>query len=262
MTSLVKFAKLPDGDIVLGESLGVLESFPADSVDFCYIDPPFMTQRERVGSEGKYKDTWDDIGSYVEFLRERLVVLRGILRDTGTVMVHIDPRTSHYVKVMMDEVFGISNFINEIVWCYNSGGAGKRSLSKKHDTILFYSKTKDYYFNIVREPYPHDYGDKPGFHPDGRMLNDWWPISFLSTRSAERCGYPTQKPLPLLERIIDIACPPGGFILDFFCGSGTTGVAALRMGRKFLLSDENPAALKAATERLSTEIQCPGKDFG
>lgn len=242
------------GKVFLSESLKFLDQLEPDSIDFCYVDPPFMSQKTRTGSAGSYEDKFEGgLESYIDHLEDRLRALRVSLKPTGTVMVHVDPRVSHYVKVMMDDVFGIDNFINEIAWCYNSGGAGKRTLAKKHDTILFYGYGPDYQFNVTREPYPHDYGDKPGFHPDGRMLNDWWQIGFLSTRSAERCGYPTQKPLALLERILDVAVKPGDTVLDFFCGSGTTGVAATRKGCKFILCDENPEAVQHAGSRIFLE---------
>lgn len=241
-----------NGKVYLGDSLDLLISLPKVSVDFCYIDPPFMSQTERVGPGGSYGDKWSQgLETYLSYMRDRLMVLQGVMKPTGTVMVHVDSRVSHYLKIMLDQIFGYDQFINEIVWCYNSGGAGKRNLAKKHDTILFYAVTPDYHFNVVREPYPHDYGDKPGFHPDGRMLNDWWTIGFLSTRSKERCGYPTQKPLPLLERIMDVACSPGDTVLDFFCGSGTTGVAAVGKGCKYILCDENVEAVDHTLARVS-----------
>lgn len=242
----------PEGQIILGDSLSLLQELEPESIDFCYIDPPFMSQKKRVGAKGSYGDTFPTLDSYIEFLRVRLAALKPALKSTGTVMVHIDPRVSHYVRLAMDEVFGFDNFINEIAWCYNSGGAGKRTLAKKHDTIFFYAKTPEYQFNVTREPYPHDYGNMKGMHPDGRMLNDWWQIGFLSTGSKERCGYPTQKPLPLLERVLDVACKPGDVVLDFFCGSGTTGVAAVLKGCRYILCDENPEAVEHAMRRVST----------
>lgn len=237
-------------NVVLLESIELLRCLPPGCVDFCYIDPPFNTKARRVGPEGSYADRWSETAEYVAFLEERLRELHLVLGPEGSVMVHVDPRTSHYVKVMMDGVFGESNFINEIIWSYNSGGAGKRTLAKKHDSILFYGKYKDYTFNVKREPYPRYYGDRAGFHPDGRMLTDVWQIPIMSTTSKERCGYPTQKPVALLERILGVATNPGDLVLDFFCGSGTTGIAAQNLGRRFLLGDNNPEAVQHATERL------------
>lgn len=236
--------------IIEGEALAVLKTIPDETVDFCYIDPPFMSQTRRTGKNGSYLDSFDDMPTFLGFLKPRLAEARRTLKDTGTIMVHLDQRTSHYVKVVMDEIFG-PNLINEIVWCYQSGGAGKRTLAKKHDNILFYAKTKSYKFNVVREPYPHDYGNKPGFHPDGRMLNDWWQIPFLSTSAGERCGYPTQKPVKLLERCLEVATDQGDLVLDFFCGSGTTAVAAKGIGRDFIVCDQNPEAIAHVRSRLS-----------
>ena len=253
MTASSQAWSSPSGEIHLSESLAFLSGLPRSSVDFCYIDPPFMTQSRRQGKKGGYNDNWTSgITSYIDFLRVRLTELRLVLTAEGSVMVHVDPRVSHYVKVMMDEVFGGAAFINEIAWCYNSGGAGKRALAKKHDSILFYANSPDYYFKVVREPYPHDYGDRPGFHPEGRMLNDWWQIPILSTSSNERTGYPTQKPLPLLERAIEVGCKPGGVVLDFFGGSGTTAVAAARLGHYFLTCDENPESVAVMVDRCNS----------
>ena len=169
-------------------------------------------------------------------------------------LVHVDWRASHYIKLSMDrmEQFGYGNFKNEIVWKYNSGGASKRHLSRKHDTILWYVKGDgDYTFNILREPYATpDTEGRPGFHPDGRMLTDVWDIPFLSTTSGERTGYPTQKPLKLLERVVEVFSNPGDTVLDGFCGSGTTGLAAKRLGRNSILVDAGGEAVKVSKKRI------------
>lgn len=236
--------------VVTGNAAAFLRVQESSSVQFCYIDPPFATQSVQRGSRGSYSDRYK-LDDHKKMMERLLIKLYRVLDLDGSVMVHLDERTVHQTAVLMRDIFEVH--INDIIWCYQSGGAGKRNLAKKHDTILWYAKSERYTFNVIREPYPRDYGDRPGFHPEGRMLNDWWTIPIMSTTSKERVGYPNQKPLALLERCISIATNPGDVVLDFFCGSGTTGVAAKRLGRKYLLCDKNPEATAIAKERLQNE---------
>ena len=217
-------------------------------VDLVYIDPPFNSDNDF----GHYKDQWPSMEAYIDFMTPRIVRCFGMLKDGGNLLVHVDWRASHYLKVILDELIGYENFHNEIVWQYNSGGASKNHLSRKHDTILWWSKGPGYTFNVLREPYatPNVQG-RPGFHSDGRMLTDVWRIPFISTTSKERSGYPTQKPLKLLERVVNVFSEPGDLVLDGFCGSGTTGVASKLNGRDCLLVDESPKAVKVARKRLA-----------
>lgn len=233
----------------LGDCLKVARQFPKGSLDLIYIDPPFFSRREF----GEFSDTWEgSMATYLEFLRPRCTKLRHLLKPTGTFFIHLDWHAVHYAKVMLDDIFGYDNFVNEIIWCYQSGGASKRTLARKHDTILFYSKSKSYTFNVIRTPYlSGNVAGRPGFHPEGKMLQDWWNISMLSTTDSRRCGYPTQKPEELLERIITIGSNEGDTVADFFCGSGTTLVAAKKLRRKFIGVDCNPEALRITRERLS-----------
>lgn len=217
-------------------------------IQLVYIDPPYNTGRRFTD---EWIDSWPTTSAFIDWLRPRLKVCWDALTPNGNMIVHIDWRTVHYVKVLMDEMFGESNFRNEIIWTYRSGGASKRHLSRKHDTLLWYSKGDDYTFNSQRVPYAsNDVLGRPGFHPDGKYMTDVWDISFLSTTAIERTGYPTQKPLTLLTRVIELFSNKGDLVLDAFCGSGTTGVAALALGRSCIMLDVNPEAVKVAEQRF------------
>jgi site-specific DNA-methyltransferase (adenine-specific) len=248
----------PGGAVTVAhaEALELLGGLDDGTVDLAYIDPPFATGRRRQASSGGYDDRWPTVDAYRRWLEPHLVELHRVLADHGNLVVHLDWRASHHVKVALDGIFAVEGpgggeFVNDIAWCYQSGGVGKRSFARKHDNLLWYGKGPGYRFNPQREPYPHDYGDRPGFHPDGRLMNDWWAIPILSTTSGERAGYPTQKPVALLERIIVSGSDPGDVVLDCFCGSGTTGVAAARLGRAAILGDANPEAVRVARGRLA-----------
>lgn len=219
---------------------------PDESVDLVYIDPPFMTQRDH----GSFDDRWRDRYQFVQFLVGRIVELRRMLKPTGNLILHLDYRTAHHVRCEVDRIF-LRDPNNEIIWSYRSGGAGKRTLAKKHDTLLWWSKTDNYTFNIVREPYATPgVEDRKGFHPDGRMLTDNWDINFISTTSKERTGYPTQKPIALLRRVVEVFSNPDDTVLDCFCGSGTTGQAALELERNVILVDESEEAIQVTRKRL------------
>ena len=227
----------------LDKALRELDNKPP--VDLIYIDPPFNTGR----NFGEYNDAWHTMEDYVAWLTPRLKVCWDAI-DNGSLVIHLDWRSVHYVKVAMDLLAGRKNFMNDIVWSYNSGGAGRRVLARKHDTLLWYAKG-DYVFNVMREPYATgNVSDRVGFHADGRMLTDVWRIPFISTTGSERCGYPTQKPLGLLDRVVGLFSPVGGFVVDGFCGSGTTGVSAKGLGRSCLLLDVNGSAVDVSLERL------------
>lgn len=229
------------------EALEAIRTVPHESLTLCYLDPPFATGRDF----GDFDDRWESLETYVEFIKVHAQAIRPLLNDRGNFILHVDPRTSHYLKVALDQVFGTENFRNEIIWSYASGGASKRHLSKKHDVLLWWSKSDNYHFNVLREPYatPGVLG-RQGFHPEGRMITDVWNISFISTTAKERTGYPTQKPLALLKQVVGVWSNGGDVVADFFCGSGTTGVAAALLGRSFLLADRNPRAIEITRERL------------
>jgi len=228
-----------------------------------YVDPPYNTGK-RFTEE--WLDSWPSTSAFIDWLMPRLEACWEAMTANGNMIVHIDWRTSHYIKVAMDQLVGEAKFRNEIIWAYRSGGACKRQLSRKHDTLLWYAKGDDYTFNVQREPYaPGTDTTKPGFHPDGRMLTDVWPLSFLSTSSNERTGYPTQKPLTLLTRIITMFSNEGDIVLDGFSGSGTTGVAAKLLNRSCTLLDVSPAAIEMSRSRLNAtspmqKENCPTSD--
>ncbi len=242
-------------------------------VDLIYIDPPFDSKadyRTRINLPGAdieqkpttieqfaYADTWKDgTVSYLKMLYPRLVLMRELLSDKGSIYVHIDWHVGHYVKVLMDDIFGKENFLNEIIWCYKSGGAGGGGYAKKHDTILFYSKNNSHLtFNIVKEksymmpwsgknPAQVYYQDEKGTYTLVNTKDYWVDIGMLATSSYERTGYATQKPEVLLERIIKASSNEGDLVCDFFGGSGTAAAVAERLGRRWITTDiGKPATL-------------------
>ena len=207
---------------------------------------------ETAGDLGRYADAFDD---YLAFLEPRLRELYRVLTPTGSFFLHIDPRESHYCKVLLDQIFGRESFINEIIWAYDFGGRSKRRWPAKHDTILWYAKDpNDYTFNyeaIDRIPYlaPGLAGEEKAKR--GKTPTDVWWQTIVPTSGSERTGYPTQKPLAILERIVRVHSQPGDMVLDCFAGSGTTGEAAARNGRRYLLIDESPEAAEVMGLRLA-----------
>jgi site-specific DNA-methyltransferase (adenine-specific) len=265
--------------VVLGDNLVVLGQMPDASVDLIYVDPPFNTgqarnlQRlrterdefgDRIGFGGKryrtiklgsrtFQDAFDE-SRYLEFLEPRLCEFRRVLKDSGTLYVHLDSREVHYVKVLLDQIFGRDAFLNEIVWAYDYGGRPRRRWPPKHDNILVYVRDRRrYYFDpdgAERIPYmaPGLVGAEKAAR--GKRLTDTWWSTIVPTNSRERTGYPTQKPLAILRRIVLTSSPPGGLVADFFAGSGTTGAAALEAERRFLLVDDNAEAVQVMRKRF------------
>ncbi len=276
----------PQGLIIHAENLSVLPLLPEASIDLIYIDPPFntgkvqkrltlRTQRtagagDRTGFGGHryhttiertaaYQDTFED---YLSFLEPRLREAYRILKPTGSLYFHIDYREAHYCKVfLLDKIFGRENFLNEIIWAYDYGGRPKRRWAPKHDTIFLYAKDRQrYYFSteeVERLPYMAPGLVSPEKAARGKLPTDVWWHTIVPTNSREKTGYPTQKPLGILRRIVAASAPKGGIVLDFFAGSGTTGVAAAQLGRRFILVDEHPLAYQIMQERLaSVEVKC------
>lgn len=265
------------GRIHLAENLDVLRGLAPDSVDLIYIDPPFNTGKvqartqvqsvrsedgERVGFHGaRYRDVslgtrsfGDRFDDYLGFLEPRLVECRRVLAPHGSLYVHLDYREVHYVKVLLDGIFGRASFINEIVWAYDYGGRPKDRWPAKHDNILFYVKDPErYVFDveaIERIPYMAPGLVGPEKAARGKLPTDTWWHTIVPTTGKEKTGYPTQKPLGILRRILQASSRPGDLVLDFFAGSGTTGAAALELGRRFLLVDHNPEALAVMARRF------------
>ena len=269
--------------IYWGDNLQVMSHLLRDyrgKIDLIYIDPPFDSKADykkkiklkgkgeilndnNVFEEKQYGDIWTN-DEYLQFMYERLVLLKELLSDRGTIYLHCDWHKSHHLRCLMDEVFGPDKFINEIAWCYKSGGAGDGTYAKKHDTILFYAKTEDFYFKTLKEKsymgldYSTGnknvklYDDHDGNGPYTLVnVKDWWSnIGMLATSAHEREGYPTQKPEGLLELIMDASCPEGGIVFDCFMGSGTTQAVAMKKGIKFIGADINLGSVQITTKRL------------
>ena len=228
------------------ENLQWLKDREAESIDLIYLDPPFFTQKDW----GEYDDRWVSLGDYLKFIKWRLIECHRVLKDTGSIYVHCDWRVNAHIRLMMDEVFGVNNFVNEIIWSYGLGGSSNRSFSSKHDTIFFYSKTKDYYFS------------KPLVPATSQMMagqmkgaTDVFAIPSLNNMAKERLNYPTQKPEALLERIIKASSNEGDIVLDPFCGSGTTLAVAHRLKRNAIGLDNNKNAINITDKRVFARKQ-------
>ncbi len=234
------------------------------SVDLIYADPPFFTGRARTLDRRTavpgYEDRWPrGRGHYIGWLVERIAALRTLLKPGGSLFLHLDWHAVHAAKVALDDVFGEHLFVNEIIWAYRTGGAGKRRLARKHDTLLFYANSPGYKFHPLRErsDLAHRYGfANAGVQVDARgafrmtLLRDVWEIPALRGNHPERVPFPTQKPLALLRRVVALVTDPGDLVLDPFCGSGTTLVAALESGRRAIGVDTSRPALDLARARL------------
>ena len=241
-----------DRNLVLeGDNLALLPELPSGAFDLVYIDPPFNTGRVRALRGGSYPDTFDDLPA---FLRPRLEHARRLLADHGTLYVHLDPREAHYVKVLLDELFGRECFLNEIVWAYDYGGRPKRRWPAKHDTILVYVKDRARYWfdddEVDREPYMAPGLVGPEKAARGKRPSDVWWHTIVTTTGRERTGYPTQKPEGVVRRMVAASSRPGGWCLDFFAGSGTLGAVCEQLGRRYVLIDSNPEAIAIAKARL------------
>jgi site-specific DNA-methyltransferase (adenine-specific) len=207
--------------------------------------------QSRVIGERAYRDNFDD---YLGFLEPRLIEAYRVLKPEGSFYFHIDYREVHYCKVLLDEIFGRESFLNEIIWAYDFGGRSKTRWPAKHDNILFYVKDPAHYtFNreaVDRIPYmaPGLVGKKKAAR--GKFPTDTWWHTIVGTNSKEKTGYPTQKPVGVLRRIISVSSNPGDLVLDFFGGSGTVGDVCLELGRQFILVDNNPQAIAIMLKRF------------
>lgn len=228
-----------------------------DKFDLVYIDPPFNTGKKQKMKDLFYEDKFND---YHGFMEEVLTKLHSVMTDTGSIFIHLDWHEVHYVKVIADKVFGRANFKNEIIWSYDYGARQKDKWATKHDTILWYVKDKDNYtFNyeeIDRIPYmaPSLVGAEKAER--GKVPTDVWWNTVVPTNGSERVGYPTQKPLSIMQRIVDVHSKKGDLLLDCFAGSGSFGEAALVRGRNVVLVDANPQAIEVMNNRLSKFNTC------
>lgn len=265
-------------DIYFGDNLDVTRSLPPASFDLIYIDPPFNTGRvqsrtqirtvrddagDRTGFQGKryrtvrigtkaYADSFSD---YLTFLEPRLDEAYRLLKPTGSFFVHIDYREVHYCKVLLDAIFGRESFINEIIWAYDYGARATRRWSPKHDNILWYAKDPENYTyrydDIDRIPYMAPGLVGPEKAERGKTPTDTWWNTIVSPNGREKTGYPTQKPLAIINRIVRVHSNPGDRLLDFFAGSGTLGESAVRLDRSAVLVDSNPEAIEVMARRLA-----------
>ncbi len=268
---------IPRPTIYLGDNLAVLASLPAASFDLIYIDPPFNTGKaqrrtpievvpdaegDRTGFSGRryrtiklgareYADAFDD---YIEFLWPRLEAAHRLLTPHGSFFLHLDYREVHYAKVALDQIFGRASFMNEIVWAYDYGARSRSRWSTKHDNILWYARDPNHYTfeydAIDRIPYMAPGLVGPEKAARGKTPTDTWWSTIVSPTGKEKTGYPTQKPLKVIERIVRVHSRPGQRLLDFFAGSGTFGEAAVKLGREVVLVDHNPEAVEVMQRRL------------
>ncbi len=281
-----------------GDNLYILNGMESEKVDLIYLDPPFNSKRiysAPIGSQAtgaSFKDiwTWRDVDeecldwleqypalvehissikhihsegmmSYITYMAQRIIQMHRVLKDTGSLYLHVDPIASHYLKIVLDQIFGQSGFRNEIIWSYRTGGVSKQYWARKHDTILFYAKPK-YKHNAMKERVYYDkkfftdkVDDKGRYYADVYLRDVWDDIKPLINYSKERKGYPTQKPLSLLRRIITASSKKGNLVLDPFCGGATACVAAQELGRKWIGIDIEPQAAPLLFDRLSEDSE-------
>jgi site-specific DNA-methyltransferase (adenine-specific) len=278
--------------VIQADNLEILPTLPDGAFTLIYLDPPFNTGRIQkrqattsvrstlasgahasgtiTGFKGQryerikgdllgYDDQFED---YWAFLEPRLIEAWRLLADDGTLYLHLDYREAHYAKVLLDALFGRDCFLNELIWAYDYGAKSKNRWPTKHDTILVYVKNpRAYYFDsstVDREPYMAPGLVTPEKVAKGKLPTDVWWHTIVSPTGKEKTGYPTQKPVGILRRIIQASSREGDWVLDFFAGSGTTGAVAAALGRRFLLIDQNPESLAVMHERLGA---LPGVDF-
>ncbi len=276
------------GKILFGDNLEILKTIPKASVSLIYIDPPFNTGKvqsrkqlktfrsadgDRVGFKGAtyqtvvlgeraYNDKFDD---YLGFLEPRLRLAYDILTPNGSLYFHIDYREVHYCKVLLDRIFGRECFLNEIIWAYDYGARSKRKWSAKHDNILWFCKDPDnYIFNygeLDRIPYMAPGLVGPEKAALGKTPTDTWWHTIVSPNGKEKTGYPTQKPLGIIKRIVSASSLPGDVVMDFFAGSGTFGEAAAMLGRNFILIDSNSEAVGIMRRRFENYPDVVFEDY-
>lgn len=274
--------------LIWGENKYIMSSLLknfAGRIDLIYIDPPFATgadfsfntqigeskeevfKEQSIIEEKAYRDTWGKgLITYLSMMLDRLVIMRELLSETGSIYVHLDWHIGHYIKLILDDIFGKDNFQNEIIWAYKTQGATKRRYSRKHDTLFFYTKRDTWTFNYQTERsyMQHKYGfDKDDFKvdEDGRqyrdtIVRDTWEISAIQSATSENLGFRTQKPEKLLERIILSSSDPGDLVADFFCGSGTTCAVAEKLGRRWICCDLSRWAIHLTRKRLLEMADC------
>jgi len=279
----------PVNQLILGDNLAVMAALLPEyegRINLIYADPPFFTNRAYPARIGRgedsrkprewqlakgYGDHWDNLDAYIDFLYQRLALMYRLLAPGGTLYLHLDWHADAYARLLLDEIFGAENFLNEIIWTYHGPSPIRSAFNRKHDTILVFTKGPDYTFNAdaVRVPYDKStvktfaastkagFGKIPNLER-GKVPEDWWYFPVVARLHNERTGYPTQKPEALLERIILASSNPGDLVADFFCGSGTTPLVAAKNERRFLATDATSRAIYTARNRL---VALPAKPF-
>lgn len=272
--------------VLLGDCLSVMNRLPEASIDLAYLDPPFFTAKKhqlaarKSGIRYSFSDRWKSEHIYADFLFERINLIKRLLKDTGSIFVQCDKSAEHIVRTVLDQVFGTQQFQSEIVWSYKRWSNAKKGLMPAHQNIYFYSKTKDFKFNTLYMPYSDktnvdqilqkrqrskqnksvylmdEQGEQViGAEKRGVPLSDVWQIPYLNPTAKERVGYPTQKPLSLIRLIIELVTDKDDIVLDPFCGSGTTCVAAKVLNRQYIGIDESQDALLLTKQRLEAPFQ-------
>jgi DNA modification methylase len=279
--------------LILGDNLPVMAALLPEyegKINLIYADPPFFSNRKYAARVGRgedsrkpdewklvhgYYDHWDNLDSYLDFLYHRLVLLYRLLDANGTLYLHLDWHADAYARLLLDEIFGGDHLLNEIIWAYHGPSPVRRAFNRKHDTILAYVKGEDYTFNVdaIREPYHQNtvktfssspkagFGKVPNLER-GKVPEDWWYFPVVARLHNERTGYPTQKPISLLERIILASSDPADLVADFFCGSGTTPFVASKHGRRFIACDGSFHALHTTRSRLVNSLAPFAIDYG
>ena len=272
--------------IIHGDCLEKMKLIEKESIDLIYLDPPFFTQTKHklqnrdATKVFTFSDVWKNNEDYAQFLYERIFLMKNLLKETGSIFVHCDKSGEHIIRTILDEVFGAKNFQSEIIWSYKRWSNSKKGLLPTHQNIYFYSKTKKFRFNMIYTAYSEttnidqilqrrtrDKNNKSVYELDekgetkqadkkkGVPLSDVWDIPYLNPKAKERVGYPTQKPLLLLERIIELSTHENDTVLDPFCGSGTTCVASKLLGRNYIGIDESLDAVELSLSRIENPIK-------
>ena len=277
---------MQNNNVVCADCLETLKKMKTEKIDLIYLDPPFFTQNiqslvsSKKNAKFSFCDKWKDMDEYLKFMEVRLEECKRVLKDTGSIFVHCDRNASHYLKVLLDKIFGTQYFQSEIIWFYKRWSNSKKGLLNNHQVILFYSKTSNFKFNRIYTDYSEttnvdqilqdrikDKNGKSKYKIDengesvigkskkGVPLSDVWEIPYLNPKAKERVGYPTQKPLILLEQIIKLVTEEGDIVLDPFVGSGTTVVAAKMLKRGYLGIDISQEAVDLTKERLEKLVK-------
>ena len=295
-----RYFETDSGILYLGDCLEIMKGFPKDIINLVYVDPPYGIDRDKVFGMPKWKSVEEHykfcdklglsilrkidskkrsnygIAHYLSWMYPRLILMKKLLAENGSIYVHLDWHMVHYVKILMDEIFGYGNFRNEIVWCYAGGGSSPKNFADKHDTIMFYINGSNWVFNVQRIPYGsmglgktwrRADGSKP--HPEGKHLEDWWtdikPVLSLTDklhRIGEWINFQTQKPEALLKRIILASSNSNHLVADFFCGSGTALAVAEKLGRRWIGCDVWEEACAVSKMRLEKLYQERKKGLG